>query len=91
MNSNETYYGINTGVGLFSNVRISEEDLTELQYNLIRSHATGIGEILSLDASRRIQALRINAMADGYCGTSIETFNRSLELYNSGCVPLIPE
>lgn len=58
---------------------------------MIRSHATGIGEVLPLEASRRIHALRINSFAKGYSGISTETLNSLIELFNSGCVPYIPQ
>ena len=87
----ESYFGINTGVGIFSNVKINDEDMEEYQLNLIRSHATGIGEILPLEASRRIHALRINSLAKGYSGMSPETVSCLVQLFNSGCVPQIPQ
>jgi len=86
----ESYFGINTGVGIFSNVKISDADMDEYQVNLIRSHATGIGEVLPLEASRRIHALRINSLAKGYSGISPETMDCLVSLFNSGCVPQIP-
>ena len=81
------YYGINSGVGLFSKQKLSSEELKEFQVNLIRSHATGIGENLDLDASRRTLALRINTLAKGLSGISIPTMERLVELFNSGAVP----
>ncbi len=87
----ESYFGINTGVGIFSNVKINDQDMDEYQLNLIRSHATGIGEVLPLDASRRIHALRINSLAKGYSGISTETMECLVQLFNSGCVPCIPQ
>ena len=86
----QSYFGINTGVGIFSHVKINDEDMDEYQVNLIRSHATGIGEILPLEASRRIHALRINSIAKGYSGISTETLECLMQLFNSGCVPCIP-
>jgi len=59
--------------------------------NLIRSHATGIGNNLPLEACRRIHALRINTLAKGYSGISNETLNDLIFLFNSGCVPKIPQ
>lgn len=84
------YYGINTGVGVFSNKKLSKEEVKQFQINLIRSHSTGIGEILPIEASRRIHALKINALAKGYSGISISTMERLIEFFNSGCVPQIP-
>ena len=89
--SDTSYFGINTGVGIFSNIKLGNGDIDELQVNLIRSHATGIGEVLPLEASRRIHALRINSLAKGYSGISTETLSCLIELFNSGCVPYIPQ
>ncbi len=86
----EPVYGITTGFGRFSNVKIAYESLIDLQYNLIRSHSTGVGKILPLEASRRVVALRINTLSKGYSGCSLETVERLVELFNSGCVPWIP-
>jgi histidine ammonia-lyase len=87
----EPVYGINTGFGRFSNVKIPTEKLRELQYNLIRSHSTGVGKILPIDPSRRIVALRINTLAKGYSGISLDVVRRLVEFFNSGCVPWIPQ
>jgi histidine ammonia-lyase len=85
-----SYFGINTGVGIFSNVKIKEDEMDDYQVNLIRSHATGIGENLPLEASRRIHALRINSLAKGFSGISPETLTCLVKLFNSGSVPQIP-
>ena len=85
--SDKPYYGINSGVGLFSNKKLTGQELKEFQINLIRSHATGIGENLSLEAARRILVLRINTLAKGYSGISPNTMERLLDFYNSGVVP----
>jgi len=61
--------------------------LKEFQINLIRSHATGIGENLCIDASRRIHVLRINTLAKGFSGMSLGTMERLIEFFNSGAVP----
>eukprot|EP00347_Sterkiella_histriomuscorum_P014532 403360518 len=84
------YYGINSGVGIFSNKKLTGQELKEFQVNLIRSHATGIGENLDLDPARRILVLRINTLAKGLSGISINTMERLIEFYNSGIVPQIP-
>lgn len=85
--SDEAYFGINTGVGIFSGEKLNGSEMDEFQVNLIRSHATGIGEVLPIEASRRIHALRINSLAKGYSGISVETLQCLIDLFNSGCVP----
>ena len=86
----EPVYGINTGFGRFSSVKIPYEKLMDLQYNLIRSHSTGVGKILPPEYSRRIVALRINTLAKGFSGISLEVVKRLIAFFNSGCVPWIP-
>ena len=86
----EPVYGINTGFGRFSNVKIPPEKLRDLQYNLIRSHSTGVGKLLPIDPSRRIVALRINTLAKGFSGISLDVVHRLIDFFNSGCVPWIP-
>ena len=88
--NDEPVYGINTGFGRFSNVKIPADKLRDLQYNLIRSHSTGVGKILPIDPSRRIVALRINTLAKGFSGISLDVVKRLVEFFNSGCVPWIP-
>lgn len=87
----EPVYGINTGFGRFSNVKIPADKLRDLQYNLIRSHSTGVGKLLPTDPSRRIVALRINTLAKGYSGISLDVVRRLVDFFNSGCVPWIPQ
>ena len=60
LTSGEIVYGINTGFGSLVNQTISGEDLQQLQVNLIRSHATGIGELMSMDSVRCMMIVRIN-------------------------------
>ncbi|MBI3787056.1 MAG: aromatic amino acid lyase, partial [Ignavibacteriales bacterium] len=63
--SGETIYGVTTGFGEFSNVRISHDNIEQLQENLILSHAAGAGEPLPREIVRAMMLLRINALAKG--------------------------
>ncbi|KAJ5078271.1 histidine ammonia-lyase [Anaeramoeba ignava] len=90
-NSGEVVYGINTGFGNFANVLISNENLIDLQQNLIRSHAAGVGDPLSPTRTRMLLALRINVLAKGYSGISLETLNKLIDAFNHDCLPKIPE
>lgn len=90
VNSGVPTYGINTGFGLLSHTNVSRDELTNLQHNLIRSHASGVGESLDPAIVRRIMALRINTLARGKSGVSLETFNNLVKLFNSGCTPEVP-
>ncbi|HEX3471998.1 MAG TPA: aromatic amino acid lyase, partial [Silvibacterium sp.] len=64
----ETAYGINTGFGKLSDVRIGPDQLESLQRNLLRSHACGIGEPLPEDEVRAMLLLRANVLAKGFSG-----------------------
>jgi histidine ammonia-lyase len=83
-------YGINTGFGLFSNVIISPDKLTELQENLIRSHSSGTGEPLTPSQTRMLLALRINVLAKGHSGIRVETLQQLLDAFNADCLSIVP-
>ncbi len=86
----ETMYGVNTGFGVFSNVRISDKQIEELQVNLIRSHSVGVGEILPLDVTKAILILRANTLARGQSGIRVEVVQKILEFLNHQIYPVIP-
>lgn len=83
-------YGINTGFGLFSNVVISPDKLTELQENLIRSHSSGTGEPLSPSQTRMLLALRINVLSKGHSGIRVETLQQLVDAFNNDCLSVVP-
>jgi histidine ammonia-lyase len=83
-------YGINTGFGNFANVRIPHDSLAELQLNLLRSHAAGVGEPLPVPVVRATMALRANVLAKGFSGIRLETLERLLELLNHRVHPVVP-
>jgi histidine ammonia-lyase len=84
-------YGVNTGFGLMSNVRIPDEDIETLQYNLLRSHACGVGDYLADEYVRAMMLLRASALAIGHSGVSLKLVEQILTLLNRGVCPLIPE
>jgi histidine ammonia-lyase len=84
-------YGVNTGFGKLSSKRIEPDEVLALQENLLRSHAVGMGPLLSLGVSRLALALRIQALAKGYSGVTLALLDTLLEMYNRGVVPAIPE
>lgn len=86
-----TVYGVNTGFGKLAQVRIPAGQITELQENLIRSHAIGLGDPLFPAEARLVLFLRIQALASGYSGVSVELVQRLVKLFNLGVAPLIPE
>ncbi|ETL33081.1 histidine ammonia-lyase [Phytophthora nicotianae CJ01A1] len=83
-------YGINTGFGLFSNVIIGPEKLTELQENLIRSHSSGTGEPLTPAQTRMLLALRINVLAKGHSGIRVQTLEQLVDAFNADCLSVVP-
>jgi histidine ammonia-lyase len=91
VNSGATIYGVNTGFGKLSNQRIEPDEVLALQENLLRSHAVGMGPLLSLGVSRLALALRIQALAKGFSGVTVELIETLIEMYNRGIVPAIPE
>ena len=84
-------YGLTTGFGKFASITISKKDTCKLQENLIRSHATGIGNPLSQAETRAITLLRLNVLAKGNSGIRLETLNLLIEILNRGIHPVIPE
>lgn len=83
-------YGVNTGFGSFAETRIGREDLTTLQTNLLRSHAAGVGEPLTVRAVRASMALRANVLAKGYSGIRQETLDALVTALNRGVHPRVP-
>ncbi|NWT02181.1 HUTH lyase, partial [Mionectes macconnelli] len=84
-------YGITTGFGKFARTVIPNSKLMELQVNLVRSHSAGVGKPLTPERSRMLLALRINVLAKGYSGISLETLKQVIEVFNASCLPYIPE
>ena len=88
--TNEKVYGVTTGFGEFSSVRISKDDIEQLQENLILSHAAGAGESLPPEIVRAMMALRINALAKGHSGIRMETVDLLVSMLNRNIIPVIP-
>lgn len=86
-----TIYGVNTGFGKLANQRIEPADVLVLQENLLRSHAVGMGPLLSIGEARLALALRIQALVKGYSGVTLELIERLTEMFNRGVTPAIPE
>ena len=86
----EVMYGINTGFGAFSSVRISDSELEQLQKNLIRSHSMGVGEPFTREQTRAIMFLRANALARGHSGIRPAVVEKILEFLNEDILPVIP-
>ena len=91
MSSGEAIYGVNTGFGAFASVRISPEQIVELQRNLIRSHSSGVGAPFTIEETRAIMYLRANALARGHSGVRAVVVDKILEFLNAGLAPVIPQ
>lgn len=86
----QTAYGINTGFGKLATVRISAEQVHQLQINLVRSHACGVGTPLSEAETRAMMLLRANALAKGLSGVRPVVVETLCAMLNVGVHPIIP-
>jgi histidine ammonia-lyase len=84
-------YGVNTGFGRLSDVHVQPDQLRELQVNLVRSHACGVGPLLSEAEVRAMMLLRANVLAIGFSGVREEVVQAIVEMLNAHIHPLIPE
>jgi len=84
-------YGVNTGFGSLCKVEISNENLEELQVNLIRSHACGVGNPIDPKLVKLILLLKIANLSKGYSGASITLIDTLIALYNKNILPVIYE
>lgn len=84
-------YGINTGFGKFSDVKIVEKEVSKLQLNLIRSHACGFGEPFPLYVAKAMMVLRLNALLKGFSGIRLEVLERLCYMINEDVIPVIPQ
>jgi len=88
--SNKTSYAITTGVGKLSDVHIVGDQVRELQVNLVRSHAVGVGEPLAIPETRAMMLLRANSLAKGNSGVRGITIDTICEMLNRGVTPMVP-
>lgn len=87
--SDDLFYGINTGFGYLQNVAIDKEQVEQLQYNLLMSHACGLGEEVPGDIVKLMLMLKIKSLGYGHSGVQLSTVNRLLEMYNYDVLPVI--
>lgn len=88
--SNQVSYAITTGVGKLSDVRIAGDQIRELQVNLVRSHAVGVGDPLSIAETRAMILLRANSLSKGHSGVRAVVIDTLCELLNRGVTPWVP-
>ncbi len=87
----EAIYGVNTGFGHFSDVKISQPQIIELQKNLIRSHCMGVGNPFTKEETKAIMFLRANALARGHSGIRPLVVDTILNYLNNDIIPVIPQ
>jgi len=86
----KTIYGVTTGFGALSNTRITMGQAAQLQTNLLRSHATGVGECLSTDILRAMMLLRLNTLAKGFSGVRVIVAKTLQSFLNARIHPMVP-
>lgn len=82
-------YGINTGFGALYHVKIENDDLSELQENLVMSHACGVGEEVPQNIVKLMLFLKIKALSHGYSGVQLTTVERLIDFYNHDIMPVV--
>ncbi|MFP4609118.1 MAG: histidine ammonia-lyase [Candidatus Aenigmatarchaeota archaeon] len=90
LEGDEDIYGINTGFGDLANIKIEKKKTEELQENLIRSHASGVGKPLEEEVVRATMLLRANTLAKGYSGVRLKVVELMIKMLNEGVHPIIP-
>lgn len=84
-------YGVTTGFGSLCNVSISKDQLSQLQVNLIKSHACGVGERLPNDIIKMMLLLKVQSLSYGFSGCKIDTVERLVDMFNNNIYPVILE
>jgi len=86
----QAIYGVNTGFGSLARQRISDDELTKVQRNLLRSHAAGVGPPLPADVVRAMLLLLIGSLCRGWSGVRVEVAEALAALLNAGVTPVVP-
>ena len=88
-NQTEPVYGVTTGFGSLCKVSISKDELTQLQVNLIKSHACGVGPRVENDIVRIMLLLKIQSLSYGYAGCKLDTVERLIDFFNHDITPIV--
>ena len=91
ISSGQTVYGVNTGFGRLSQIKIDKEDQRRLQLNLIRSHSAGVGDNLDVGIIRVAMALKLLNYSQGYSGVHPDTVSQLIKFVNNDLIPVVPE
>ena len=89
--NNDTVYGINTGFGILSNKKISEEDTKTLQYKILQSHSVGVGNPIPKQVAKLMLITKLQALAQGFSGVQLSTLERILWHIDNDVIPVVPE
>src|ERR1035437_1506521 len=84
-------YGINTGFGPLCDTRISEEDTSLLQSNLLKSHSVGVGKPIPQEIAKLMLITKVHALAQGYSGIALQTLERIVWHIDNDIIPVVPE
>ena len=90
LESGQTVYGINTGFGSLVSESISESDLSQLQLNLIRSHACAVGQKMSKVETRAMMCVRANSLIKGNSGIQLKVIKQIVDYLNHDIIPIVP-
>jgi histidine ammonia-lyase len=88
---NAVFYGINTGFGSLCNTQISHDELEHLQYNLLRSHACGTGDLVPHEIIKLMLLLKVQSLSYGNSGVQLETVERLIWFFNNDILPVVYE
>mgnify|MGYP006190701429 FL=1 len=89
LSNDKPIYGINTGFGSLCNVKISDENLSKLQENLVKSHACGTGDEVPHEVVKIMLLLKIQSLSYGHSGVQLVTVERLIDFYNNDILPVI--
>lgn len=87
--SEHLFYGINTGFGYLQNVRINPSETSDLQYNLLQSHACGLGDEVPTDIIRLMLLFKIESLSQGYSAVQLSTVERLIDFFNHDLLPVV--
>ncbi|WDZ99522.1 histidine ammonia-lyase [Mucilaginibacter sp. SJ] len=91
VHSHHPVYGINTGFGPLCDTRISEEDASLLQSNILKSHSVGVGKPIPQEIAKLMMITKVQALAQGYSGIALTTLERIIWHIDNDIIPVVPE
>src|ERR1044071_8106439 len=89
--NHKTVYGVNTGFGILSNTKISDEDTATLQHKILQSHSVGVGEVIPSAIAKMMLITKVHALAQGFSGVQLQTVERILWHIENNIIPVVPE